>query len=200
LTEGLDFSLGREALAYYNQPVHRPWGLKDPRLCVTLRFWMSFWTTPPAVFFIYRNPIEVAQSLNRRDNFTLPRGLRLWTVYSRLAIQNSQGLCRVITSYASILQDGPAAVHVIYEQLRACGVDVPRMAMTGDVARLIDSNLQHNKPANVARCHSAASRLLRSDNANIEKAEEYVDVAQALKVYCALEDGSAFSPRFQWEE
>lgn len=53
------FAEGMAALAYYNDPAHAPWAVKDPRLCITLKFWMAFWKTPPAVLFVYRHPIEV---------------------------------------------------------------------------------------------------------------------------------------------
>lgn len=53
------FAEGMAALAYYNDPTHAPWAVKDPRLCITLKFWMAFWKTPPAVLFVYRHPIEV---------------------------------------------------------------------------------------------------------------------------------------------
>lgn len=53
------FAEGMAALAFYNDPAHTPWAVKDPRLCITLKFWMAFWKTPPAVLLLYRHPIEV---------------------------------------------------------------------------------------------------------------------------------------------
>ncbi len=77
------FADGMAALAFYNDPAHAPWAVKDPRLCITLKFWLAFWKTPPAVLFAYRHPLEVAQSLVRRREFGLPRGLHLWMAYNR---------------------------------------------------------------------------------------------------------------------
>lgn len=77
------FAEGMAALAFYNNPSHAPWAVKDPRLCITLKFWMAFWKTPPAVLIVYRHPIEVAKSLVRRKEFGLTRGLHLWMAYNR---------------------------------------------------------------------------------------------------------------------
>lgn len=53
------FAEGMAALAFYNDPANAPWAVKDPRLCFTLKFWMAFWKTPPAVLIVYRHPLEV---------------------------------------------------------------------------------------------------------------------------------------------
>jgi hypothetical protein len=75
--------------------------MKDPRLCVTLKLWLQVLNgAPPAVIFTYRSPVEVARSLAARSVNqvkNLSDGLRLWIWYNRLALENSKGLCRVLT-------------------------------------------------------------------------------------------------------
>lgn len=187
----MGFGLGREALAYYNNPIYQPWVVKDPRLCLTLRFWLNFWTTPPAVVLTYRHPVEVAESLARRDNFGMLQGFCLWIAYNRAAIQNSVGLCRIITSYSSLIQDGPGTLHLLYDQLRGCGVDVPRMAMAEDVVKFIDTSLRH---------HVHEPKRWKSEAVDeLDRAQEDAVLAHALRLYRAMEDGSAFSPHFEWE-
>jgi hypothetical protein len=202
LTNKVDFSLGRTALAYFNDPVNQPWAVKDPRLCFTLRFWLPFWRTPPAVLFVYRHPVEVAKSLIRRGSgFGLPRALYLWIAYNRLAIQNSQGLCRVATSYAALIQDGADTLAMIYEQLRGCGVDVPRMATTKDIKSFIDPSLHHHMQNHAEECHPTTPKLWRSEAAtDHEQGRQNEAFARAIRVYCAMEDGSAFNPSFKWED
>jgi len=167
LTSKVDLSLGRDALAYFNDPVNQPWAVKDPRLCFTLRFWLPFWRTPPSVLFVYRHPIEVARFLIQRGKgFELPRALYLWIAYNRLAIQNSQGLCRVVISDAALIQDGAGTLGMIYEQLRGCGVDVPRMATTGAIENFIDPSLHHHKQNHAEECHPTAPKLWKSQAAS----------------------------------
>lgn len=89
------------ALYHYNNPAISPWIMKDPRLCVTLKLWLQVLNgAPPAVIFTYRSPVEVARSLAARSVNqvkNLSDGLRLWIWYNRLALENSKGLCRVLT-------------------------------------------------------------------------------------------------------
>ncbi len=56
------------------------WAWKDPRNCLTLSFWLHL--VPNAkVILIYRDPLEVAASLQRRGRYTLEWGLYLWAAY-----------------------------------------------------------------------------------------------------------------------
>jgi hypothetical protein len=57
----------------------------------------------------------------RRKEFGLPRGLHLWVAYNRNAVQNSAGLCRVVTSDSALLRRGKAELDRVYDELRACG-------------------------------------------------------------------------------
>jgi len=90
-----------KALKHFNDPSNAPWIMKDPRLCVTFKMWLEILHgAPPAVIFTYRNPLEVARSLQGRSRETvelLGDGLKLWIWYNRLALENSRGLCRIIT-------------------------------------------------------------------------------------------------------
>ena len=53
------------------------WGIKDPRLCLTLPFWKKI--IPNMIYVIpMRNPSEVAMSLSERDKLPLIEGLSLW--------------------------------------------------------------------------------------------------------------------------
>jgi hypothetical protein len=46
LTDRVPFALGRGALDFFNNPQNAPWGLKDPRLCITLRLVSQFHRRP----------------------------------------------------------------------------------------------------------------------------------------------------------
>ena len=59
----------------------RPWVLKDPRLTITLQFWLG--AVPNAhLLGVFRSPIDVATSLSIRDSMSLADGLRLWQKYN----------------------------------------------------------------------------------------------------------------------
>ncbi len=47
---------------------------KDPRLCLLLPYWRRFLPGPHAAVLIWRSPLAVARSLQRRDGMHSPRG------------------------------------------------------------------------------------------------------------------------------
>lgn len=59
---------------------HRPWFIKEPRLCVLAPLWLELLEFPVCVF-VYRSPLEVARSLQMRNQFSIAFGLALWERY-----------------------------------------------------------------------------------------------------------------------
>jgi hypothetical protein len=74
----------------------RAW--KDPRLTLTLPFWKR---VVPATRYVlcFRNPLDVHRSLERRDGITLPEAVRLWGIYSAVAIRETVGEPRLFLFY-----------------------------------------------------------------------------------------------------
>ena len=58
-----------------------PWLFKDPRVVITLPFWLQA-DSKFKMIGIIRHPLAVAQSLLKRNNTPIPEGLRLWKVYN----------------------------------------------------------------------------------------------------------------------
>jgi hypothetical protein len=98
----LYFQNRNQVLRHYNNPSNSPWIMKDPRLCLTLKLWLQVLDgPPPAVIFVFRDPLDNALShKTRSDPGSLDIYFRLWIWYNRLAIENSRGLCRVVTRYS----------------------------------------------------------------------------------------------------
>jgi len=80
------------------------WGWKDPRTSLTLRFWQQI---VPAMHYVIciRNPVAVAQSLQRRDNLSPLRGMYLWLAYMQAALRDTAGQSRIIVIYDDLLDD-----------------------------------------------------------------------------------------------
>ena len=78
------------------------WGWKDPRTCLTLEFWKQL--LPPMRYVIcLRNPVEVAQSLTKRDGFSTEKSIRLWHRYTGDAIEHTAGLVRHFIFYEDLI-------------------------------------------------------------------------------------------------
>ena len=58
------------------------WGFKDPRTIFTLDGWLEVLPDAECVG-IFRHPMLVANSLHRRDGFTIEHGLALWHRYNK---------------------------------------------------------------------------------------------------------------------
>lgn len=141
----------------------------------------------------------MAKSLVRRKEFGLARGLHLWMAYNRLTIENSRGLCRVITSDAALIHDGWTEVKRIHDQLRACGVDIPREPTEEDVQSFIDPSLRHHKLTHDGECDEANPVLWESEEEGHEKERQETAYGHARRLYCAMRDGSAFLSGFEFE-
>src|SRR5262245_24092498 len=73
--------------------VHRrdvPWFFKDPRLTIVLPFWEQIWSDVVYVIPV-RHPIEVAESLRRRDHTPIVLGALLWEKYVEALLRHLDG-------------------------------------------------------------------------------------------------------------
>ncbi len=86
------------------------WGWKDPRSCLTLPFWRSLLPSLKTII-IFRNPLEVAYSLHQRNGTSYALGLRLWEIYNRRLLANTDPDQRIITHYQSFFEDPESELH-----------------------------------------------------------------------------------------
>ncbi len=65
---------------------YRIWGFKDPRALFTVEGWLE--AIPNLTFVgIFRSPLLVAESLKRRNNFPLERGINIWCEYNQRLVK-----------------------------------------------------------------------------------------------------------------
>jgi hypothetical protein len=76
----------------------RLWGWKDPRNSLTLPFWQELLPRMRYVICL-RNPLDVAASLERRDDIAPEQACELWLRYVASAILNTAGRPRLFVSY-----------------------------------------------------------------------------------------------------
>lgn len=62
------------------------WGFKDPRTLFTLHGWIEASPELKAVG-IFRHPSAVARSLQKRNGFSIAKGLYIWTAYNEKLLQ-----------------------------------------------------------------------------------------------------------------
>jgi hypothetical protein len=115
--------------------------IKDPRLCILFPV-LEPWLRDPVVIFAFRNPLESARSLRRRNGFPTLAGLALWEAYNVAALNASNHLPRILVDYGRLTAD-PAGT------LEGLADGLARVGITGlDLARgmrFIDSDLRRQK-------------------------------------------------------
>lgn len=117
------------------------WGWKDPRTCLTLPFWQQLLPSMQYVICI-RNPVDVARSLERRDNFTFEKGVRLWLSHMQSALRHTGGKPRMFVFYGDFMDDWRAEVHRLAVFLgRLSIVGQPELQQT--MREFVNADLQH---------------------------------------------------------
>jgi hypothetical protein len=83
----------------------RGWVWKDPRISVLLPFWRAVLPEKTTAVLTVRHPIEVAESLHRRDGISIGFGLLSWERYQRSALQGLAGMPTFVTTFADLMGD-----------------------------------------------------------------------------------------------
>jgi hypothetical protein len=149
--------------------------------------------------------MPLRRSLKKREGFQMKRALKLWISYNAGMVKNSHDLCKVITSNRLMLSQPAVELKRIYDGLRACGVNVPRMVAQAEIDDFIDPKLQHNTATQTDEwcARIAAGQELVSTEALgwvPKTADESDALNEAIRIYCALEDGSALRNDFKWRD
>jgi GT2 family glycosyltransferase len=121
----------------------RPVCWKDPRATLLLPFWRQAIDRPLAAVVSLRHPLEVAQSLERRDAVALPMALALWECYTRRCLDGLRGLPVFVSEYSSALADQEIWRAQMTEWLVALGVVIAGGKSSMARSPLFDPSLRH---------------------------------------------------------
>ena len=152
---------------------HRPWVIKEPRLCLLLPLFLPILEVPVCIH-VYRNPLQVAQSLNSRNGFPLNFGIALWEKYTLSALSNTRGLSNVLISYAGLIERPVETVRNLFEELVSMGIQGLKCPINKEINAFIDKSLFRER-----------------DDPNLVK-KEYLNYAQ-VKLFQSLENNSVFN-------
>lgn len=82
------------------------WGWKDPRTCLILPLWQEILeelNIELSYVIIFRNPLDVAASLKKRNNFTYAKSFKLWKLYTKSALAYTENANRIFLHYDKFL-------------------------------------------------------------------------------------------------
>jgi hypothetical protein len=121
------------------------WGFKDPRNCLTLPFWQRM--LPPMRYVLcLRNPIDVAASLEAREDEPIPfdDGIALWLRYVGAAFEATAGHQRLLVFYEDLMADPSSVIRRLAEFI---GRDEPDLDANGRSAidAAVSESLWHHR-------------------------------------------------------
>jgi hypothetical protein len=151
---------------------HRPWVVKEPRLCLLFPLLRPLLEVPVCIH-VTREPLEIASSLHTRNGFPQPAGLALWEVYARRSIRASEGLPRMHVRYEDLMSSPVDTVTGLVERLADLGVSGLRVPTEREITAYIDAGLH--------REHSSSEERRQWMN------EQQLELAAALDAGTALD-------------
>ena len=134
-----------EMLASKIQP-GKTFALKEPRMTLLLPFWQDIFQRmglQVGYILAVRHPLEVAQSLLRRDGFSLQRGLLLWHQYSVLAWNYTCDANRMVISFDQLLQAPNTVLQAIAQHFYF--PEIHSDALTDYTGSFLDDSLRHHR-------------------------------------------------------
>jgi hypothetical protein len=121
--------------------------LKDPRICRFTPFWLDVlgeMGAEPRAIIPVRSPLEVAQSLIRRNGFPITKGLLMWLRHVLDAEAATRSVPRAIFSWNHFLADWR---HVAERISGGTGISWPRLSDRSmrEVDEFLSTDLHHHR-------------------------------------------------------
>lgn len=128
-------------------PAPGPLVWKDPRTSLLLTHWRAMLPGSLAAVFVWRDPMEVALSLHKRDGISIEDGLALWDHYNRSAAAGLNGVDTFVLDYGSVVTDPTGSMVALADWLRNLGQFEGQATLwdVGAAASSIDGGLRHHQ-------------------------------------------------------
>ena len=121
-------------------------GIKDPRLCILLPLWQKIFNKlliDPYFIIIIRNPLEVAESLYKRNNFSMEKSAILWMRYMLDGEFYTRGLNRTFVSFDELLKNPEEVIKSISNNLN---INFPKhyKDVSFEIKQFLEPKLKHH--------------------------------------------------------
>ncbi|HEX4298486.1 MAG TPA: hypothetical protein VHZ56_10740 [Devosia sp.] len=168
---------------------HRPWVLKDPRLCITLPEWLPLLEVPAAII-VSRDPLEIARSLQMRGDVPLAHGIALWEYYAVHTLRAAAGMPRVFVRHDRLMSDPVAAAGELYRDLVEIETLGLRAPTRREILAFIDPALQRSKPGPGAAGLTPVQQRLNAMLRGEEAFDPAVEVSPPSRAFMQALDAS----------
>jgi len=121
-------------------------GVKDPRLCILLPLWQKIFNKlhiDPYFIIIIRNPLEVAESLYKRNDFSMEKSAILWMRYMLNGEFYTRGLNRTFVSFDELLKNPEEVIKSISNNLN---INFPKhyKDVSFEIKQFLEPKLKHH--------------------------------------------------------
>lgn len=119
--------------------------IKDPRMCILFPFWEKVFqllNIDVKIIIPYRNPLEVAESLHKRNEFNREKSLLLWVKHVLFAEFYSRNYARIIISYDNLLNN-PKMTMASIEKALAISLPNNFESIREKVDNFLEKSLKH---------------------------------------------------------
>jgi hypothetical protein len=136
----------------------RPWVVKEPRLSLTLPYFLPA-CEAPVVVLAFRDPAEVATSLEARNGMEAADAYALWDAYNRSALEVTASVPRLVVDHATFLSDPVSATHRLYALLRQAGCRRLMMPSDIEIRAFVSEGLKRSQPSTTAAPSAVRDRF-----------------------------------------
>lgn len=141
--------------------------LKDPRFCRLVPLWrraLHAYGADSRFVHIFRNPLEVAASLGRRDGFETGKSHMLWLRYVLSAERHTRRDRRTFLSFDALLRDWASSLLKISRELE---IDWPRSieAIRVEVDAFLEPSERHHADEDGGKSSDLPSLVLQTYDA-----------------------------------
>jgi glycosyltransferase involved in cell wall biosynthesis len=123
---------------------HRPWVIKEPRLCLLFPLLRPLLEVPVCIH-VTREPLEVAGSVAKRNGFPLPVGIALWEYYTLRSVQASVGVPRYHVPYEDLAADPVGTLDRLLAWLETQDVQRLHRPSEREVTAFVDPSLHRQQ-------------------------------------------------------
>lgn len=167
-------------------------GFKDPRTTILLPFWQCVFEDlglEESYVIAVRNPLEVCESLRKRNGFEPSFSMALWLKYTWSAVNHSADRQRVCLSYRNLLSEPAKELARVAASAGLPTATASSPAMIEFVSEFLSAELRHNRISDLEMRRSgiipAATQALYS--ALLESAENDVPLNISSKLKAQVE-------------
>ncbi len=120
----------------------KQFAIKDPRICLLFPIWEQACKElgiDIKVILPYRNPMEVARSLQKRNQFSVEKGLLLWSKHFLFAEYYSREYKRTFISFDDLVFQTDKSIDRLYDFMQAKGQKKKK-----EIHEFLDKDIKHN--------------------------------------------------------